>query len=653
MKIFALFLWLMVPQFYCYCQKTGQEKIDSLFELLVAAKEDSAKVNILNALSLEYWYRSDDTALNFANKALTLATQLNYEMGIADSKQRISMQLDFKGKSEAGIKSGNEALVLYNELLQSGIASNKNNLLNKIAFTYNAISNNMFRQGNYTEGLKRILLGLKIWEQLGEKQSVADAEFNVGNFYFTQLNYPEALKHYSQSLKLGRELGNKSSMSASYDAIGLIHAEQGNYTVALNNYATALTMAQEAKDEFAMAEIYINVAEVKRKLKDYNESLKYNFEALNIYEKVGNNFQIPFIFNNIGAVFMRQKKYKDASEFLNKALLSSKQSGHLEYLKLSYENWASFDSVQGNFKKSLENYKTYIVYRDSLNNKENTRKLTQTQMQYDFDKQQDSIRLVQEKKDALGLEELQKQKLVRNGFIGGFGVVVIFAGLFLSQRNKIKKGKMRSDELLLNILPAEIAEELKTTGATTAKDFSEVTVLFTDFKNFTSMSEKLSAQELVNEINYCYSAFDSITTSHGIEKIKTIGDSYMCAGGLPVANKTNAEDTISAAIEIRNFMVNEKQKHDAEGRPFFEMRIGCNTGPVVAGIVGIKKFAYDIWGDTVNIASRMESSGEAGKVNISGSTYELIKNKFRCTYRGKIQAKNKGEIDMYFVENNS
>ena len=203
---------------------------------------------------------------------------------------------------------------------------------------------------------------------------------------------------------------------------------------------------------------------------------------------------------------------------------------------------------------------------------------------------------------------------------------------------------------MLNILPSEVAEELKAKGTTTAKDFSEVTVLFTDFKNFTLMSETLSAQELVNEINYCYSAFDSIITKHGIEKIKTIGDAYMCAGGLPVANTTNAEDTVRAALEVRDFMLNEKQQREKEGKPFFEIRIGCNTGSVVAGIVGIKKFAYDIWGDSVNIASRMESSGEAGKVNISGSTYELVKDKFKCEHRGKIEAKNKGEIDMYFVE---
>jgi class 3 adenylate cyclase len=175
--------------------------------------------------------------------------------------------------------------------------------------------------------------------------------------------------------------------------------------------------------------------------------------------------------------------------------------------------------------------------------------------------------------------------------------------------------------------------------------------MFTDFKNFTKISEKLSPSELVAAIDACFKAFDNIIDKYNIEKIKTIGDSYMAAGGLPVANKTNPIDTVSAALEIQSFMLNDKEQKAAEGKPFLEIRIGVHTGPVVAGIVGIKKFAYDIWGDTVNIASRMESSGVAGKVNISGATYELIKEKFTCVHRGKIEAKNKGMIDMYFVDN--
>jgi len=214
---------------------------------------------------------------------------------------------------------------------------------------------------------------------------------------------------------------------------------------------------------------------------------------------------------------------------------------------------------------------------------------------------------------------------------------------------ELRLEKQKSDELLSNILPDEVAEELKEFGFAKAKHYDAVTVLFTDFKNFSQATDKMTAQELLNEINVFYSEFDRIITKYGLEKIKTIGDSYMCAGGLPTENSTHARDILYAALEIRDFTLAHKARREANNVAAMEIRIGAHTGPVVAGIVGVKKFAYDIWGNTVNLASRMESSGMAGRINISGSTYALVKDQFDCEYRGKVTAKNKGEVDMYFV----
>ena len=216
-----------------------------------------------------------------------------------------------------------------------------------------------------------------------------------------------------------------------------------------------------------------------------------------------------------------------------------------------------------------------------------------------------------------------------------------------SQLNNEKK---KSDDLLLNILPHETAEELKTKGKATARYYNLTTVLFTDFKGFTQISESITPVELVKELDECFIGFDQIIEDHNIEKIKTIGDSYMCAAGVPTRNQSNPIEAVLAGLDIAQFMATLKGLRKNEGKPFWELRIGIHTGPLIAGVVGKKKFAYDVWGDTVNTASRMESSGEPGRVNISAATHKLVKKYFECTSRGKVAAKNKGDLEMYFVE---
>jgi|APGre2960657404_1045060.scaffolds.fasta_scaffold08021_2 class 3 adenylate cyclase len=209
--------------------------------------------------------------------------------------------------------------------------------------------------------------------------------------------------------------------------------------------------------------------------------------------------------------------------------------------------------------------------------------------------------------------------------------------------------KAQSDKLLRNILPDEVADELKVTGRASAKHYQKVSVLFTDFKGFTARSASMTPEEVIEELNKCFSAFDAIVERFNLEKIKTIGDAYMCAGGLPIANQTNHIDAVRAGLAIQEFMTDYKNECIAKGEPYFECRLGINTGEVVAGVVGTKKFAYDIWGDTVNTASRAESNGSLGKVNITETTYELVKDIFRCEYRGDIEVKGKGQMKMYFV----
>ncbi len=221
----------------------------------------------------------------------------------------------------------------------------------------------------------------------------------------------------------------------------------------------------------------------------------------------------------------------------------------------------------------------------------------------------------------------------------------------LEEKNKtIREEQHRSETLLLNILPSLVADELKKQGKTKARYFEEVSVLFADFVGFSQIAEKLTPQQLVSELDTCFQKFDEIMAKYDLEKIKTIGDAYMCAGGLPDGGGAQLRDMVAAAKAMQAWLFTWNAGREKEGLPRFDARIGIHCGPVVAGVVGSKKFAFDIWGDTVNIAARIEQAGEGGRINISGEAYKVVKDYFPCHYRGKISAKNKGEIDMYFVE---
>ncbi|MBK6729681.1 MAG: adenylate/guanylate cyclase domain-containing protein [Bacteroidetes bacterium] len=220
----------------------------------------------------------------------------------------------------------------------------------------------------------------------------------------------------------------------------------------------------------------------------------------------------------------------------------------------------------------------------------------------------------------------------------------------LEKQKELENEKERSENLLLNIFPSEIAEELKSNGKAEAKQHELVTVLFADIVNFTKIAEKLSPTELVAELDYCFSKFDTIVSEHHLEKVKTIGDAYMAAAGVPATNTATAEDAVLTGLAMQKFAQQRKLEKLAIDEFYFEFRVGIHTGPVVAGVVGNKKFVYDIWGDTVNLAARMQQAGETSRVNISEHTHQLVKHKFNCSSRGKLEAKHKGVLEMFFVD---
>ncbi len=572
---------------------------DSLQQLLSGKPQDTSHINVLNSRSRNYINTNQyDLALIDAEVAKKLAVTLDYPKGIVVA-------------------------------------------LNNLGLIY-------ADQGNYPEAIKNYLSVLKFSNNRALTQQMANTNNNIGLVYLSLKDYNNALKYLIAGLELEKKLSNQEGMAGSYGNIGLVYAQQGDYKTALQYYEAAVTINVALNDQDWLANNYGNMGILYFNQGNFEAALEKLQAAKKIKALSGDKISMAGVNLNMGRVYIALDQADKGKKLIIQALELGKTAGAKYVVEQCYLALAIADSALGNFRQAFENHKMYLIYHDSLFNEANTKKQTQTEMQFAFDKKLALSRAEQEKKDAIVLQKMQKQQLLRNGLLGGFSVVFLFALVFFKQRNSISKAKnisdqekQKSDELLLNILPSEIAAELKQTGASEARLYNNVTVLFTDFVNFTGISEQLSPTELVAEIHKNFTAFDAIIEKHGLEKIKTIGDAYLAVCGLPHKTVNHAEKVVLAALEICEFI-------QLSSSPF-QVRMGINSGPVVAGIVGVKKYAYDIWGDTVNTAARMEQNSEAGKINISGTTYELVKNDFSCIYRGKLNAKNKGKIEMYFV----
>ena len=523
--------------------------------------------------------------------------------------------------------------------------------------------------------------------------AVSICYFVHGGFYYTKGLNDLAIYYYKKAISYlnpadtadSEKLTNPNNWRNHTSVVGSLSNAIGDYKNAILYSRSALpSKMTNQRDSARYAYVYLNIAIAKTMLNERdsviffldkvydlvagpneNSLLANCYQAKGIYyQRVKQNDSAEFYFrkcidlmerfhiqaNNtqgrlvpnyfLAQLCVEQNRLKEAEEFLTKDI-PKLLNLRIEILK-EYKLLIEIYLQTGKPEQANEIFKKYIALEEELQADERKYRSISFETEQTIANAEGTIRDLK--------TEQRVSSLTRNFLTVGLIIMLLFSVVFFRQRNNIAKGKKKSDELLLNILPSEVAEELKAKGSAEAKYYDEVTVMFTDFKGFTRISEKLTPTELVSEIHTCFKAFDQIITKYGIEKIKTIGDAYMCAGGLPVANTTNALDVVNAALEMQQFMQQHLKQRESEKREVFEMRIGIHTGPVVSGIVGVKKFAYDIWGDTVNIASRMESSGEAGKVNISGSTFALVKDKFECIQRGKIQAKNKGEIEMYFVE---
>ncbi len=498
------------------------------------------------------------------------------------------------------------------------------------------IGQGYYKEGNENEAINYLnkayshSIGVKDYENLGRIYSL------LGGIYKGQRKYDLAISNYDKASQAYSFLGDKKKVANAYYLESILYAEAKQYDKAVVTLKKTITTANEAN----AGDLVLSSTEYL--LKIYR--IKGETANANLYKEVVEELKNPA--TEVANLEEQKDKVLEDSSSVTKTELEQKKKVAANITQQQKVKQLTIEELLA--KSALESDSLTMLYTDEIASikaeKKNREKF--------FVIIVSGVALIAilliifviiQSKTVKAKKKANKELASANYELAAKNEEIE------QQKEMIEREKERSDILLLNILPREIAEELKHNSEVRPRSYDQATVIFTDFKGFTQAAELLTPEELINELAECFSEFDTICERWNLERIKTIGDAYMCAGGVPTPNYTNPVDAVSAAMEMQEVIEQLKQKKILQGKPYFEMRLGIHTGAVVAGVVGKKRFAYDIWGDTVNLAARMESSGEIGRVNISEYTYSLVRDYFFCSYRGKVEAKNKGEVDMYFV----
>ena len=576
-----------------------------------------------------------------------------YRMGGYDKKDQLKL-LEKLSKNQIDPQ---KTLQYSSELIQ------KAKLLDSSQYLFNAFLNKgqaLKLKGDYTQALESFFEAANIAAKNKKNKEIGLANITIADVYSEMKNHKNAVSYYENGIDLLKKEHDTLNFANGLFNLGDEYLSNKEYDLAIEHFMEAGLLFRKIKSkdieagEIGEAYVLGNMGII------YAQQDKDDLAEANINEAIGilENYElyspISEYLTYMSDIYLNKNDWKSAFNYSKRSLDLATKYGLKEQISQANLQISRLFEKSGSFKEALTYFKKYQVYKDSIANIQNVQKIGDLRTDFEISKKQTEVNLKQSEVNLLNQQKKNQRVVMIATGIALFLIVLLAFGLY--RRNKfisrtkliIEKEKNRSDNLLLNILPEETAQELKTSGKVEAKRFESVSVLFTDFKDFTKYSESLAPEKLVKSIDFYFSRFDEIIEKYELEKIKIVGDSFMCAGGLPFPTNDHALKMTLAAFEMLQFVEDTKLSDDTD-IVHFDVRIGINTGPVVAGVVGTKKFAYDIWGDTVNVASRMEAASREGKINITENTYLLIKDYFKCKYRGEIEVKNKGVMKMYFV----
>ena len=533
----------------------------------------------------------------------------------------------------------------YAELLIK--SASEDSLFDMLHSGYLQKGNALRLKGNFGPALNSFLESLEYAQRAQNTAGVGAATISIADAYSLLGNSQTSQIYYERGIEILRTVDDPATLATAILNAGDEFLRNGNYDKALEYTKEAGPLFEALDHSLGYAYYLGNMGRIYAGLGE-NDLAKENInQAITLLQELEQPYPISDYLLDLSGIYAKQKFSREAFEYALRSLELATQYGLKEQIANANLQLSELSEASGNYANAHNYYKSHVIYRDSIKNLESIRQMADLRLDFEVSQKQLEVDLLAQQKKNQNIVIIST--IIALVLIGLLALGLYKRNMFIEKMTRIiKREKNRSDSLLLNILPEETARELKNYGKVKAKRFDSVSVMFTDFCNFTYKSEHLPPEVLVESVDYYYSKFDRIMEKYGLEKIKTLGDAYMCAGGIPFPLQDNAHKILLAALEILLFVKEARNKRSGD-EVRFEIRIGVNTGPLVAGVVGSKKFAYDIWGDTVNIAARMEACSEAGRINISEKTYELVKDHFTCEYRGELEVKSKGMMKMYFV----
>lgn len=646
MKIYLILIALIITfETSALAQLQGKAKLDSMLQELPKAKNDTNKVRLLSLISFSYSSINPKLGVDYGKKAISLSTKLNWDKGLAISNNSIGVNYHTLSDYENAILSFKKTLSINQKLKDNhGIAVGYLNIGQLYSF-----------KSDYPKALEYYKNALKINEKIGDSLGIALSLTNIGNIYYYQYNYNKAIEYHERALVINKEIDNSLGLSNNYGGIGTIYKQLSNFNKAKEFLEKALAINTNLDNKHGIAINLGALANVEADMGNYSKALKLHNEALVINKEMNSLSAIANNLGNIGSVYyslsqdsVLKRFYEDKNQInlqkeinLNKSIIFTNESieifekiGERHNLYFALMNLSDAYKDKGDYKKTFEYYKKSKEIQDSIFSQENTKTIANLEVKSQAELKDKEISI-------LKLDQ-EKQELQTFVLIGGICTLVLIVGIIFYQRRK-------SEALLLNMLPSKITKRLKSKEKNIADDIDSATTVFIDLVGFTSYAKDKSASEVLGILNNIFSRFDKLVKEYGLEKIKTIGDGYMAASGVPEPRIDHAQKAVEFTMAVRN----ELNKFNKETANTFNARIGLETGPVIAGVIGDSKFIYDLWGDSVNTASRMESTGVAGQIQITENVkieLEKMGTNYKFTKREPIEVKGKGLMQTYFID---